>query len=98
MTTLDKNLERNRNHYLIYNKLDDCCFSRPWSEIMERAGKEINYKNFIIKELDVNKHTIDLDFLLVNFNLNLTNRSKPSIRYEILIICFTFNFFKNFFI
>ena len=67
MTTLDKNLERNRNHYLIYNKLDDCCFSRPWSEIMERAGKEINYKNFIIKELDVNKHTIDLDFLFREF-------------------------------
>ena len=32
LSTLDENFERNRKQYLVYNKFDDCCFSRPWAK------------------------------------------------------------------
>lgn len=67
LTTLDKNFNRKRKHYLIYNKYDNCCFSRPWSKIMARVGENLNSKYFTILELDINKHTIDLDYLFNKF-------------------------------
>ena len=67
LATLDKNFERKRKHFLVYNKDDDCCFSRPWSKIMKNVGENLGSQNFIIDELDINKHTIDLKYLFNKF-------------------------------
>ena len=67
LSTLDENFERNRKQYLVYNKFDDCCFSRPWSKIMDNVGKNLGSNNFIIDELDIDKHTIDLNYLFKKF-------------------------------